>query len=187
MTTRPRRGAREGDDLDRHWHLAHTEHEIAVTELEYSLFRVSEAFLRWQAECFMAASAKALSGADNGVLHVIRMKERPKGITEIARLLNRDDIANVQYSIRKLSAAGLIERGVGASSKNVTYQVTEAGREVTERYAALRRRLLIELTQSVADSDQQLEEASRLLNLMTGIYDQAARDAATHRAPARDE
>jgi predicted MarR family transcription regulator len=186
MTTRPRREPSAGGDLDRHWHLACNAHEIAVTDLEYSLFRVSEAFLRWQAECFMASSSTTLSGADNGVLHVIRMKERPKGVTEIARLLNRDDIANVQYSIRKLSSAGLIERGVGASPRNVTYQVTATGHEVTERYAALRRRLLIELTRSVADSDQHFEEATRLLNLMTGIYDQAARDVATHRRPTKD-
>lgn len=187
MKTRGRREAKPGDDLDRHWHLARTDHEIAVAELEYSLFRVFEAFLRWQAECFTVASSTALSGADNSVLHVIRMKDRPKSVTEIARLLNRDDIANVQYAIRKLTSAGLIERGVGATTKNVTYQVTKAGHEVTERYAALRKRLLIELTQSVADSDQQFEEATRLLNLMTGIYDQAARDTATHRSSPREE
>ena len=40
------RNAASLDEFDRRWHLADTPHEISVTELEYSLFRVHEAFLR---------------------------------------------------------------------------------------------------------------------------------------------
>ena len=35
-------------DLDRRWHLAGTDHEIAVAELEYAMIRSYEAFGRWQ-------------------------------------------------------------------------------------------------------------------------------------------
>ena len=41
---------KDNDAFDRHWHLATTDHEIALTELEFSLFRSFEAFHRWQAE-----------------------------------------------------------------------------------------------------------------------------------------
>ena len=180
------KAAADVGEFDRRWHLADTPHEISVTELEYSLFRVYEAFLRWQSECLAAVSGKRLSGPDNAVLHVIRMNDRSKAITEIARLLNRDDIANLQYSIRKLLAAGLIEKTGDSAKKGVRYQVTAEGRDVTERYAKLRKALLMKLTRAFGDWESQVDDASRVLDLMTGIYDQAARVAATHRTPIDD-
>lgn len=172
-------GRRTG--LNRTWHLAENAHEIAITEMEFALLRVGEAFQRWQSECLAMVAEKQFSGQDNTILHVIRMHERPKGVTEIARLLNRDDIANVQYSVRKLLSAKLIERSSKGGPKNATYQVTVTGKQATDEYAMLRRSLLISLTRSVAGGDSTFHESTRTLELMTGIYDQAARVAATHR------
>ncbi|GAB4148846.1 MAG: hypothetical protein Tsb0016_20020 [Sphingomonadales bacterium] len=173
--------------LDRRWHLARDSHEVAVTELEYSLFRAFEAFSRWQSECLAAVSGKNLSGNDTAILHVIRMKDRPKSIVEIGRLLNRDDIANIQYSIRKLSQAGLIAKaGARGRRKGVRYQVTAEGVAVTQEYAMLRASLLMGLTKGVANMEGELNHGRRVLDLMTGIYEQAARVAVTHRAPFDD-
>ena len=178
----------ETPDLDRHWHLAQNDHQIALTELEYSLIRTVEAFNRWQSECLAAASGKALSGGDNVVLHVIRMNDRPKSVTEIARLTNRDDISNVQYTIRKLLKAGLVEKIASHRRRRGTsYRVTAKGRDVTDRYARLRVELLCKLTGTIKDVETYLENGSRVLDLMSGIYDQAARVAATHRPPVDDE
>lgn len=172
------------DGLDRRWHLARDAHEIAVTEMEYSLFRAYEAFSRWQAECLAAVSGNNLSGNDTAILHVIRMKDRPKSIIEIGRLLNRDDIANIQYSIRKLTQAGLITKsGTASRRKGVRYQVTDEGIAVTQEYAKLRANLLMGLTNGVANMEAELNHGRRVLDLMTGIYEQAARVAVTHRAP----
>jgi len=169
-------------DLDRRWHLAESDHEIAVAEMEYAMIRSYEAFGRWQAECFAAVSGLDMNGGDNAILHVIRMKERSKGIKEIARLMNRDDIPNIQYSIRKLQKSGLIEKHAAASHrKGVSYGVTDRGRQVTDAYAKLRRELLIHLTQAVGNIEDDLRHASRTLDLVSGIYEQAARVAATHR------
>lgn len=169
--------------LDRRWHLAETPHEIAVSELEYAIIRCNEAFARWQAECLAAVSGIDVGGSDNALLHVIRMKERAKGVKEIARLMNRDDIPNIQYSLRKLLKAGLIEKSTQSSHRQgVTYRVTAKGFDITERYAGLRRSLLLDFTGTVHEFVPQLTDSARTLDLMSGIYEQAARIAATHRS-----
>ncbi len=169
------------ESVNRSWHLSRSPDEIALTELEYSLFRVFESFVRWQMECVATASGSALSGADAAILNVVRMRDRPKGISDIARLLNRDDIANLQYSLRKLAKAGLVEKAGHSAKKDVTYQVTARGRTVTETYARIRGELLMPLTGSLADGKADFDHATRVLSLLTGMYDQAARMAATYR------
>jgi predicted MarR family transcription regulator len=185
----PSSGAAEGaaennfSGLDRKWHLAKNPHQVAVAEFEYSLMRAWEAFGRWESECLAAVSGLTVGGGATAILHVIRMKDRPKGIKEIARLTNRDDLPNLQYSIRKLQQEKLIEKtGGGAKRKGVTYQVTPKGYQVTEQYAELREKLLLHFTKSVGNLEKDLENSSLALDLMTGIYEQAARIAATHRS-----
>lgn len=174
-------------DLDSRWHLARNEREITVTELEFSLIRATSAFDRWQAECLAAVAHQQLGSTDNAILHVIRLKERPKTTTEIARLLNRDDVANLQYSIRKLQDAGLIERCRAGKRKGTSYRVTHRGKIITEEYAALRSNLLMNLIPSVERWDEQVQGAKRVLDLMRGIYDQAALVLATHRSLREEE
>lgn len=167
--------------LDKHWHLADNEYEVEVTELEFSVLRVAAAFERWRSDCMACCSDQSFSGADAAVLHVIRMHNRPKSISEIARLLNRDDQSNVQYGIRKLIKAGVIEKtGSIDSKKGVTYMVTDLGREVTDRFTQFRRELLLTLTRSIS-TNISLDDVSKMLNLMAGMYDQASSIAAAHR------
>ncbi len=174
-------------ELDRHWHLATNDHEISLTELEYSLLRSYESFSRWMKECMVAASGFNMSASDCAILNLIAMRGRPKGITEIARLLNRDDNTNIQYSIRKLTQDKLVEKtSTDNRRKGVRYRATPSGNEVVERFVALRRGLLIEMTETIRAMDEQLAGGSKILDIMTGMYDQGARIAATHR-PSFDE
>ena len=173
--------------LDRHWHLARDDSEVEVAEFEYSLMRSFEAFGRWQSECLAAVTGLAMSGADNAILHIIRMNDRAKGVKEIGRLMNRDDVSNLQYSIRKLLRAGLIEKiGTENRRKGVAFRVTPRGREVTESYALLRRKLLMSIVGDVAGLGAGLLAAARTLDLIAGIYEQAGRIAATHRKELRE-
>jgi len=52
---------------------------------------------------------------------------------------------------------------------------------VTERYADIRSVLLIDAVTRIPEMADKLEDVARTLELMTGIYEQAARAAATHR------
>ena len=174
------RRAVDAPGLDLHWHLAQSPVEVDMTETEFALMRTFEGFGRWQSECLASVSDLAATGPENALLHIIRMNERPKSLKDLARLTNRDDVPNIQYSLRKLLAAGLVLRK-GAGRSGVTYEVTEAGRQVTDAFGALRRRLLIAAIDTLPGFSARLAEATRTLNMLTGIYEEIARQAATHR------
>ncbi len=175
-------GQSDGVDagLDYRWHLSESPVEVSTTELEFALMRCFEGFGRWQSECLASVCDLAATGPENAMLHIIRMNERPKSIKDLARLTNRDDVPNIQYSLRKLIGAGLVLRK-GSGRSGVTYEVTEEGRRVTDDYGAVRRRLLISAIAGVPGFATRLEEASRTLNLLSGIYEEVSRVAATHR------
>lgn len=168
--------------MSREWHLATDSHEVAITELEFAVMRVASTFDRWQSDCLSCCEKQTFSGADVATLHVIRMHDRPKSISEIGKLLRRDDIANLQYGVRKLLKSGLIEKSPGESKsrKDTSYRVSKRGREVTDAYTDYRQELLLSMTESLG-SNTKLEEVARILNLLSGLYDQASRVAATHR------
>jgi predicted MarR family transcription regulator len=115
------------------------------------------------------------------------MHDKPKSISDIARLTNRDDISNLQYNVRKLNKAGLIQKSDSSvrksadSKKGVTYEVTQRGLEVTDQFARFRKELLLSLTQSISNWGEDMETVAKVLNLMSGMYDQAGCVAATHR------
>ncbi len=168
--------------FDKHWHLAQSEVELNFTELEFSILRISAAFDRWQKDCLACCVDGGLAGIDNAVLHIIRMHDRAKSISDVARLMNRDDISNLQYSLRKLTKAGLIERAGSSSSKRTaTYQVSAEGTRISDLFAQFRRELLLSLTESIKDLEVDILTASKVLNITSALYDHASAVAATHR------
>ena len=166
--------------FDYRWHLAQSAVEVDTTELEFALMRTFEGFGRWQSECLASVCDLAATGPENALLHIIRMNERPKTIKDLARLTNRDDVPNIQYSLRKLIGAGLVLRH-GAGRSGVTYQVTDEGRRVTDEYGVLRRRLLLAEIAGLPGFSDRLAEATRTLNVLSGLYEEISRVAATHR------
>lgn len=173
-------GSEPTNTVDRSWHLARTPLEMSVAELEYALIRCFEGFGHWQAECLASVADIAASGPENALLHMIRMNDRPKSVRDLTHMANRDDIPNIQYSLRKLIKGGLVARS-GSGRSGVTYEATERGREVTDRYADVRADLLIKSVARVPDLAKRLQAAAHTLDLMMGIYEQASRAAATHR------
>lgn len=179
--------------LNRRWHLAHDAHEIEVTEFKYAAMRMNAAFQRWNEAAMLAAGGEALTFTEANMLHVIRMQERPKGISVIANLLNRDDVPNLQYGLRKLRSLGLIRPTGTAHRKNFEYEVTPKGRAVTDRFAEIAAELVYTPTRTVSKIEEKVIAAADLLRLMTGILDEAARvavtfagvDASRSRAPRR--
>tara|TARA_R110002049_G_scaffold259277_1_gene435052 strand:- start:1567 stop:2097 length:531 start_codon:yes stop_codon:yes gene_type:complete len=167
-------------NLNYRWHLSESDSEVICTELEFALMRCFEAFGRWQTECLASVTDLGASGPENALLHIVRMNDRPKSIKELARLTNRDDIPNIQYSMRKLLAADLIEK-LGSGRTGVTYQATLKGIKVTDDYGVIRKRLLIEQISSLPEFDSRLKDAGQSLNILAGIYEEISRIAATHR------
>ena len=168
----------------RNWHLAKDETEFKVTELEFAVLRVLEAFARWVASVDEMVGLSELKHGEHVILHVIRMQNRPKSGATIARLLNRDDLPNIQYSLRKLEASGLIEKLKESGTKNYTYTITKLGETLTNEYSRLRSEILIRKLRGLSEFEARVEDATDLLSILTGIYEESARASATlNRAP----
>jgi predicted MarR family transcription regulator len=166
--------------LDRSWHLARTPEEMNVADMEYALIRCFEAFGHWQAACLASVVEFSASGPENALLHMIRANDRPKSVRDLAHMANREDVPNIQYSLRKLIKGGLVAKS-GSGRSGVTYETTQLGRNVCDRYADVRAELLIDAVARLPELAKRLPDAAHALDLMTGIYEQAAREAATHR------
>ncbi|MEQ9815168.1 MAG: winged helix DNA-binding protein [Azospirillaceae bacterium] len=170
----PRATGGDGDG----WHLARDARERMVADLEFSLEHAIQAFYRWKSECLAAVADGRLSGDDTAILNIIRMKDEPKRLSEVARLLNRTDTANIQYAIRKLVKLGLIESEGGRSRKLTRYRVTVRGREVTDAYADMRASLLMPMIGSMDMGAADFERVSHFLDLMASLYSQCTQKAA---------
>jgi predicted MarR family transcription regulator len=128
----------------------------------------------------LRAIPSPVSRYDPTVAQLTGVKET--GVKELARSMNRDDIPNIQYSLRKLIAGGLVERS-GSARAGVTYSATARGRAVTEKYAGIRRALLIATIENVPGFVDRPGEATRTFKRLAGIYGKVSRVAATHRRP----
>ena len=169
---------------DRQWHMSTTGEETSLTEIEFALLRNYSAFNRWMDDCAACChiSEHPCNGNDYAILNIIRMHDRPKSISDVARLTNRDDIPNLQYSIKKLTRAGLIEKvGMKENKRGTTYKPTSQGISATNTYADFRREILLPLIQTIQRSGEKTDQVTRVLSLMSGIYDQASCIAAAHR------
>jgi len=156
-------------------------HERAVTAFEYALWHLSSAFARWRRDCLAYLPNAELSGAEASILHIIHMNGTSKGLSDISRLLHRDDLSNIQYGLKKLLAHGLIQKAdPRAPRKNVTYVSTRSGAGIVEAYLQLRRDVLLKLTARMVGATDAIENATTLMHVMIGIYDQAGNVVVGH-------
>ena len=163
------------------WHLARTETERLLSDFDFRLERLAQAYYRWKAACLAAVCDVPRTGDDVAVLNVVRMGDEPKRLSEVGQLLNRVDVPNLQYAARKLVRAGLIETDGGSSRKETRYRATATGRSVTEAYAALRAATLPPMLDALEGWVAKSEIASIHLDLISSLYAQAAQAAITRR------
>ncbi|HYC02178.1 MAG TPA: winged helix DNA-binding protein [Azospirillaceae bacterium] len=156
-----------------------------LTRLELALIRVWEAFSRWATELNTAVSGEPFGFQDVVVLHAIRMRQGPRNLTEVLRFLNRSDVSNIQYSLRKLERAGLVRRSAGATKRESSYALTPLGTEVTDRFSARRQELLVGLAGEVLDFAPQMERAAAVLERLVGLYDQSTQSVLNERIVGR--
>jgi predicted MarR family transcription regulator len=151
----------------------------ALSELEFSLSMVVNAYQRWMVRCMAAAGrSTAASGPELGaldvlVLHHINHRTRAKRLVDLALVLNIEDHHTINYGLKKLVRLGLI-RGE-RRGKEVFYATTVRGRELCDRYRQVREQCLIESLGHLGNPEAALSDAASLLRGLSGIYDQAAR------------
>lgn len=157
-------------------HLA-TENGWALSELEFSLTVVNNAFQQWVVRCASAAGQKDLSAMDVLVLHNVNHRDTEKRRVDIGFVLNVEDDHTVNYALKKLVKLGLVEgekRG-----KEVFYTSTAQGRKFCEDYRDIRQQCLVSSLKTLDSDNDALSEAAEMLRALSGMYDQASRAAAS--------
>jgi predicted MarR family transcription regulator len=156
--------------------LGRTERERVFLEFEQALICASEAFYRFAGATLGPAGRQHnLTGQENVILQQLMFTSDSRSVSDLSRFSNRDDISNIQYSLRKLTAAGLVEKVPGSTNRDTRYRPTAAGRDLTEALVAIRRDHLIAPSASITDIEAQLQSATAAMSLLTGLYDHVSR------------
>ena len=165
------------------WHLAEDEEELDIIDFEFLLWRIYYSWIRWQEDCQSAIANDDLTAHEIALLHIIRMKDRPKTVYELSRLLNRDDIPNIQYGIKKLVKLGYVNKTdiKNGPKKATAYMITEEGIANTSSYTKARKNILLEMLKEYDPEQLKFKEATKILNLMKGIYEEASRLTASYK------
>jgi predicted MarR family transcription regulator len=148
-----------------------------LSEFEFVLIVAGNAFHRWIAHCMSAAGLKDLTPLDVLVLHHVTHRARDKRLADICFIMNVEDTHLINYALKKLQNLGVV---VGSKNgKEVTYASTEAGRGYVQRYREIREACLINALKADDGLNRDIGELARLLRVLSGMYDQAARAAAS--------
>jgi len=161
----------------RKWHLAMSEEENSIVELEWSLLRLMTAFNRFNENAITSISGHSLNAGEINMLHVIRMHDTPKSASILASLLNRDDYSNIQYGLKKLRELKLIRIHSKSKAKQYTYEITSKGVKLTDTFVTMRSEHITEPIQSIHNWEDRFDELVIISRLLTGIFEEAAREA----------
>lgn len=146
-----------------------------LSEFEFGLNTAYNAYSRWVVRCMGAAGVRDLTFLDVLVLHHVNHRGRAKRLADICFVLNVEDTHLVTYALKKLTGLGLVtgER-VG---KEATYATTQAGADACARYREIREQCLTSNFTEGSEENVEIGELARLLRVLTGLYEQAARSA----------
>lgn len=148
-----------------------------LSEFEFGMIIASNAFNRWAVRCMTAAGVTDMTITDVLVLHHINHRAREKKLADIAFILNIEDTHVVNYSLKKLQGLGLVK--TEKRGKEVLYSTNEKGQALCQRYHEIREQVLVSgLTGNGAEGFE-LSELARFLRVLSGLYEQAARAAAS--------
>jgi predicted MarR family transcription regulator len=169
-------GKGPGDAIVSSAHLV-SPHSAEMSEFEFGLIVAGNAFHRWVVHCMAAAGLRDLMPLDVLVLHHVTHRARDKRLSDICFIMNVEDTHLINYSLKKLQGLGVVaSRKAG---KEVTYAATDAGQAYVQRYREIRENCLIDALNADDALNKDIGELARLLRVLSGMYDQAARAAAS--------
>ena len=148
----------------------------ALSEVEFAVTMMVNAYYRWIARCMAASGQDGLGPLDVQVLHSVNHRGRAKTLSDICLVLNIEDTHTVTYALKKLEKAGLIASG--RKGKEKTAEITPEGEAACLEYRRLREALLIDSLKTLGYDEAELSRLASVLRTLSGNYDQAARAAA---------
>jgi predicted MarR family transcription regulator len=148
----------------------------ALSEVEFALTMMNNAYQRWMVRCMTAAGGPTMSPLEVLILHLVHHRGRPKTLAEVCLILNIEDTHLANYAIRKLTQSKLLK--AGRKGKEKTVEITPAGAALCARYKEVREALLVRAARQLGHDPKDMSRVASLLRALSGSYDQAARGAA---------
>lgn len=171
---RENRGRRPSVPIVSSSHLV-SESAAELSEFEFGLYICTNAFQRWIVRGIQATGIADMNALDVMVIHTINHRGRAKRLADICFVLNIEDTHLVNYAVKKLLKAGLIDRE--KQGKEMYYSTTEAGRNTCDEYRRIREDCLITAFGAAGLDGSDVGSAADMLRALSGLYDQAARSA----------
>jgi len=157
-------------------HLANSE-AWPLSEVELGLTVFYNAFTKWIVRCAAASGLNDLNAVDVLTLHNIHLRDNEQRRIDICFMLNIEDSHTVNYALKKLIKLGLIQgtkRG-----KEMYYATTDKGNVLCEEYRIIREDCLVSSISTNSQDAEELSKVAATLRSLSGVYDQAARAAAS--------
>lgn len=148
-----------------------------LSEFEYGLIVANNAFQRWVVHCMTAAGLEGLSPLEVLVLHAVSHRARDKRLTDLCFMLHVEETHTVNYALKKLARAGLVVQS--RRGKEQYYTTSERGGEACARYREVREACLVQSLDSLGLDRAATARLAGHLRALSGLYDQAARAAAS--------
>ena len=153
-----------------------TESEL-LSELELGLTVLWNSVHRWMSQRSQASVVSGLSDLDVFLLHLLVYRNKQLRGIDLAFALSIDDMHLVSYSLKKLTRLGMtVSTKMG---KEVFYAPTDKGKEHYFDFLKDRRKYLEPAMKFI--SRDNLESLQTLVRALSGVYEQAARSAASAR------
>ena len=149
----------------------------ALSEVEFALTVLHNAFQRWMVRAMSAAGVSGLSPIDVLVLHAANHRDRQKTLSDMCLMFNVEDTHVVAYALKKLEGMKLVS--TGRRGKEKTIKMTKAGAEACRRYREVREGLLAASVKGLTLDGADMGHVATLMHALSGQYDQAARAAAS--------
>lgn len=148
-----------------------------TTSFEIALVVANNAFTQWVGRCAAASGLVGLSPFDILILNLINRRLADKRAADICFALKVEDAHTVAYALKKLGNAGLVKSQ--RNGKETLYSTTEQGKQLCDRYHAVRHKFLIEALSLFGGEELDMAEITGFLRALSGMYEQAARNATT--------
>lgn len=148
-----------------------------LSELEYAMTMSYNAFSRWMVHCITSLGYKDFNPLDILVLHNVNHRTREKRLADIAFMLNVDDSHTVNYSLKKLVSAELVQRK--KIGKEIFYRTTTKGEDVCKKYRDVRQSCLVNAVMATDRNMDEIRHCALILRTISGLYDQASRAASS--------
>lgn len=151
---------------------------VPITRFEEGLQVLKSAFEKWVKRCGTRAGLGGFSSMEIQILHIIGRAKEARRIVDICFVLNVEDAHVVNYAVKKLLKAGLVQSQ--RTGKDVAFIVTREGGSRMDAYAEVKKQFLLEPSTKFSSQEIPLEELAGKLQILSALYEQAARKAETH-------